>query len=386
MNKYLFASLFTLFCIYSNAQNIKSIVSTRTYFYPDSTPPTIIDSNLVMLFDSQERLIRQDDIEGVCYQKYAYDKAGKMIINNNYCGEGFMECTYTYKKNIRIEECFSSVSEYYTYDSLNARGLPIKSIYQVKQNSFEYEDSLVTETYTYYFEYDEQGHEISKKELNKKGEITHRVTRKYNEKGLLTSFASFGEKGIKQDSILYFYDWADRLYEVKRFQDFKTGGDYSLNSVLSIQYASLNKPNKQDQIFNDTLIHQHLFYSFKYLDVRFSVQPVIISLKINDKNDSTNYQNLDLTFKYNYDDKARLIEITGEGTYDANEKTLSIENQIAYTGKNKAKLTLMGEDHYGYSAKGNTFEYENGLLIKSTEKAKDGFIVATDVYRYTFYK
>lgn len=380
--------LLLIYCSHCHAQEIHTVVGTKTYFYPDNTPPTIIDSNTVLEYNRSGKLLKENDVEGVCYQTYEYNSLGKFVSTANYCGEGFLECTYTYKGHLIIKNCSSAMTTFHSIDSLNDQGKVVTSLHISKTMSNDASDTTVEIIkYTSYYTYDKNGNETSRTDKDEKDKMYFLLKKNYNEKGLLSLITSYDGEMSPDDSTIFIYDELNRLIHANKFSYLNLDRSYLINHEINIKYhhSALKKFVSDDFIFNDSLINSSPPFPYYEFEVRQSHQPMSIHYMVKSENTSRKYLERDVLFTYDYATGGRLTQIKATGVFDENKK-LNLDHRITYEQNDKAILECYGDDFMGYSVKGNIYEYNNRLLIRFSEKDMDGFVYTVTTYVYDFYK
>ncbi len=383
--KFLLSALILHFWLFSEAQNIRQITASKTYLYSDTSMPSLkIDPSYQWEFDEKGRLLKDSDIEGICYQYNKYDENDRKYEYGYHCGEGMMENKVYWKENLRIDSSSTSMGEHIRVDSLNSNGQIIKSTTYSKEFPNTNEDSLIISKNIILYEYDTIKNETIKNETDEKGNFFLSEKMKYGEFGLLIYKIHYGSDGSMMDSAIYTYDYMNRLIKAQRLTKLDQGPEEILHYELTIEYdiTAIRKYSIDGRKFNDSIISSCSPYSQFDFEVKLSSQPSSIRYQIFYTPDNFSKNVL---FTYKYVSGGSLVQIKGRGNYD-DDKELMLDVNITYSRNDKATVIYSGTDQYGYPAYGDIYEYENRLLKTKTEKGNDGTVTSITNYSYGFYK
>jgi hypothetical protein len=350
-------------------------------------PSLKIDLSYQWEFDEKGRLLKDSDIEGICYQYNKYDENDRKDEYGYYCGEGMMENKVYWRENLRIDSSHTSMSEQIRIDSLNGKGQILKSVICTKEFPNTNEDSLIISKNIILYEYDTIKNETIKNETDEKGIFFLSEKMKYGEFGLLLCKINFNNKHSVLDSTIYSYDNMNRLISAQKLTKLNDDGTAGIRYELTIEYdvTAIRKYSIDSRKFNDSIISASSAYSPYDFEVKHSSQPKTIHFQIIDNYNSDNYMNKDVLYTYQYVSGGSLVQIKGRGDYDT-DKELMLDVNISYSKDDKATVIYLGTDQYGYPAYGDIYEYENRLLKTKTEKGNDGTMTSITNYKYEFFE
>lgn len=387
------------------SQKLKSMVSSYTYCRDDTTQNVTVDSNRVLIYDEEGRLLRNDNVLDVCYLDFKYDEKGRLIIEEEHCGEGFSIYKYEYESR-KIK--FSGESTYNIFsgiDSLDENDRPIYHYKKSKSNGHFHGVDTSWYEYHNYYKYDERGN-LTDLEIFGMGEFPYhkhslfdsqnRII--YEERKLSDGYSryienwSYTEDGDLQthvlqdirhalggkDSTIYKYDNNHRLINKIHYSIDDNRPSVTRIDTCYYRYREGNV-NEKIKALNDSIVGKYVTaVKSKQMITQFQKFQTVIGIK-NLKND---------TYKasFTYDEKGRITQIQTKNKDGFSGKTEEKYIRINYPTKTKAVLEEVEDFELTNEPPFYRSIYENGLLILEQHFSSSGFMHAYSRYHYTFYK
>ena len=391
------------FC--ASTQNLRSMVSSYTYCYKDSTQNVTVDSNMVLLYDKAGRLLRNYNILDVCYLDFEYNKQGKLILEEEHCGEGFSIFKTKFEKNVAITEGESTYNLYFIIDSLSEKGNSIHRIEKIRSSGFngdkdtvwnerhyytkydQFENILLEEEYDddglYYSEkkiYDKNSRLIQRERSTNHGYANYLEKWKFNSNGNLI-FKTMNENhpiSSEDDSIVFSYDVKGRLIEKTHFTVFRDNAKVVLIDSVIYQYLE-KKVGNETRAMNDTIIRKFIGKA-----QTISMPQKIISIHTSkgpNPSERTEFINL-----ITYDEEGRVtaINLSNRGRHPDPKAEKNI--RVLYPKPGYTIVEVVDDPEDSETDIEYRCIYENGLLKLEQEFTAYGFMHAVSRYNYTFYK